>query len=77
MKFSEFAKKYPHYSRFRFGNEDGYVVFYFNGETYNPFSNGKLIKTFFHFPNDSYKAEDINDFLYGKDYKEEIIAKSE
>ena len=67
MKFTEFVKRYPNYSRYRFSSDDGgNVVFLFNGQEYNPFdSDGQLIEKY-HFPGDKWKPENINDFLYKK-----------
>ena len=70
MKFSEFVKKYPHYSRFRFSNRDGDVVFNFNGYEYYPFDkDGNIAKTLYRFPGNKWKPENINDFLDTDDQK--------
>ena len=70
MKFSDFVKKYPYYSRFRFSSNNGNVVFNFNGDEYDPFdSQGRLVKTLYHFPGDSWPPENINDFLITDDKK--------
>jgi len=45
-------------------------LFLFNRDFYNPFKeDGTLKKTLYHFPNDSWPAENINDFLYTSDKK--------
>ncbi|XP_048588585.1 uncharacterized protein LOC125572279 [Nematostella vectensis] len=77
MKFTEFVKRYPYYSRFRFSaDEHGNVQFVFNGDEYDPFDkNGNLVKTLYHFPGNSWKPENIQDFLVADDtqaYKETI-----
>ncbi|XP_048579609.1 uncharacterized protein LOC125560969 [Nematostella vectensis] len=77
MKFTEFVKRYPYYSRFRFSaDEHGNAQFVFNGDEYDPFDkNGNLVKTLYHFPGNSWKPENIQDFLVADDtqaYKETI-----
>ena len=67
MKWADFKRKYPNYTRYRFDeNYVGNVVFKFNGDNYNPFyDDGTLKKTLYHFPssNGHIKTENINDFL--------------
>ncbi|EDO29452.1 predicted protein [Nematostella vectensis] len=57
-------------------DEHGDVQFVFNGDEYDPFDkNGNLVKTLYHFPGNSWKPENIQDFLVADDtqaYKETI-----
>jgi len=40
MKWSDFKKKYPNYSRYRFSEDDaGNVQFLFNGDFFDPFNS--------------------------------------
>ena len=75
MKFSDFVKTYPYYSRFRFSNYNGNVVFNFNGNEFDPFdSQGNLKERLYHFLGNKWPPENINDFLVSdnSDYKEAV-----
>ena len=71
MKWTDFKRKYPNYSRFRFGENKNDVEFLFNDDNYDPFNkDGTLKKTLYHFPSwngHTYEPENINDFLYTND----------
>ena len=74
MKFTEFVRRYPNYSRLRFGaDKNGNVEFLFNDGNYNPFDkDGKLVKVLYQFPSwngHTYKPENIKEFLYTNDKK--------
>ncbi|EDO48021.1 predicted protein [Nematostella vectensis] len=64
MKFTEFAKRYPYYSRFRFSaDEHGDVQFNFNGDEYDPFDkNGNLVKTLYRFPAANSAKKELDKF---------------
>jgi hypothetical protein len=77
MKWSDFKKKYPNYSRYRFSEDDaGNVQFLFNGDFFDPFnSDGTLKLILYHFYFDKYPPENIKDFLDTNDkntYEKEL-----
>ena len=71
MKWKDFIKKYPNYSRYRFSaDNNGFVSFIFNGDEYTPINaDGTFNKEIFHFPHDGWPAENIHTFLNSDDKK--------
>src|SRR6056300_881014 len=71
MKWKDFIKKYPNYSRYRFSSDklNGFVSFIFNVDEYTPINaDGTFNKEIFHFDShDTYPPENIHTFLNAHD----------
>lgn len=70
MKWKDFIKKYPNYSRYRFSaGNNNFVSFIFNGDEYYPINaDGTFNQEIFHFDShDTYPPENIHTFLNAHD----------